>query len=154
MYSFSIECSSGPNSDSQRQSLPPTTGLNNIGEAIVAQRQAPEHSANAVEEGVFGPDLTGVGQLLGLVCRHGPTVLQRRTVQGANMRLSDRETEVLSWVARGLTDREVAHRLSINFSTARKHRENLLDKLKVGRASALVAIYLCLDPAPTLRPGR
>ncbi|HWD33115.1 response regulator transcription factor [Pseudomonas caricapapayae] len=70
------------------------------------------------------------------------------------MRLSDRETEVLSWVARGLTDREVAHRLSINFSTARKHRENLLDKLKVGRASALVAIYLCLDPAPTLRPGR
>lgn len=69
------------------------------------------------------------------------------------MRLSDRETEVLSWVARGLTDREVAHRLSITFSTARKHRENLLDKLKVGRASALVAIYLCLGAAPTLRPG-
>ncbi|MDN7142459.1 helix-turn-helix transcriptional regulator [Pseudomonas sp. JQ170] len=69
------------------------------------------------------------------------------------MRLSDRETEVLSWVARGLTDREVARRLSIALSTARKHRENVHAKLKVGRASALVARYLCLASAPTLRPG-
>ncbi len=69
------------------------------------------------------------------------------------MRLSDRESEVLSWVARGLTDREVAQRLSIALSTARKHRENLLAKLEVGRASALVARYLCLASAPTLRAG-
>jgi DNA-binding NarL/FixJ family response regulator len=66
------------------------------------------------------------------------------------MRLSERETVVLSLIARGLTDREVAHQLSIAFSTARKHRENLLDKLKVGRASALVAIYLCLG---AIQPG-
>ncbi|MFK0088030.1 response regulator transcription factor [Pseudomonas sp. NPDC090755] len=69
------------------------------------------------------------------------------------MRLSERETVVLSLVARGLTDREVAEQLSIAFSTARKHRENLLDKLKVGRASALVAIHLCLGMAQA-RKGR
>lgn len=70
------------------------------------------------------------------------------------MRLSERETVVLSLVARGLTDREVAQHLSIAFSTARKHRENLLDKLNVGRASALVAIYLCLGMAQAWRMGR
>ncbi|NER59076.1 helix-turn-helix transcriptional regulator [Pseudomonas sp. MAFF212428] len=70
------------------------------------------------------------------------------------MRLSHQETVVLSWVVRGLTDREVAQQLSIAFSTARKHRENILHKLKVGRASALVAIYLCLEAALTCRSGR
>lgn len=70
------------------------------------------------------------------------------------MQLSHQETVVLSLVARGLTDREVARQLSVAVCTARKHRENIFDKLCVGRASALVGIYLCLAPAPTLRGGR
>ncbi|MNH27124.1 Bacterial regulatory protein, luxR family [compost metagenome] len=69
------------------------------------------------------------------------------------MPLSDRETVVLSLVARGLTDREVARQLSVALSTARKHRENILDKLKVGRSSALVGIYLCLGAVPTWKAG-
>ncbi|WP_442107394.1 response regulator transcription factor [Pseudomonas sp. NUPR-001] len=70
------------------------------------------------------------------------------------MRLSDRETVVLSLIARGWTDRHIAEQLAIAFSTARKHRENLLAKLKVERASALVAIYLSLVAAPTWRAGK
>ncbi|MBV6286210.1 LuxR C-terminal-related transcriptional regulator [Pseudomonas sp. MAFF 301350] len=68
--------------------------------------------------------------------------------------MSHQETVVLSLVVRGLTDREVAQQLSIAFSTARKHRENLLRKLEVGKASALVAIFLCLGTALTCRPVR
>ncbi|WP_165957340.1 response regulator transcription factor [Pseudomonas sp. H9] len=70
------------------------------------------------------------------------------------MRLSERETVVLSLIVRGMTDREIAQQLAIAFSTARKHRENLLYKLKVERASALVAIYLCLGSTPTCRAGK
>lgn len=69
------------------------------------------------------------------------------------MRLSHQETVVLSLVVRGLTDREVAQQLSIALSTARKHREHIFEKLKVGKASALVAIALCLGAAPTRGPG-
>lgn len=70
------------------------------------------------------------------------------------MRLSDRETVVLSLIACGLTDRQIAEQLAIAFSTARKHRENLLAKLKVARASALVAVYLGLSTTPTWRAGK
>ncbi|MGL5849163.1 MAG: response regulator transcription factor, partial [Phycicoccus sp.] len=42
--------------------------------------------------------------------------------------LSDREREVLSLVARGDTDHEVARRLCISVSTVRSHLDRIRDK--------------------------
>ncbi|MFC0865493.1 response regulator transcription factor [Sphaerimonospora cavernae] len=51
--------------------------------------------------------------------------------------LSERERDVLRLLAYGLTDRQIAERLSISQRTARAHTANILSKLRVtGRIQA------------------
>ena len=49
--------------------------------------------------------------------------------------LSDREKEVLTLVAKGLTNKEIASRLVISDNTARNHVSHILDKLGLTRRS-------------------
>ena len=59
----------------------------------------------------------------------------RETRLGA--RLTRREREVLALLTRGLSNREIAHLLSIAVATTKNHVHNILDKLEVGsRAEA------------------
>ncbi len=61
----------------------------------------------------------------------------RRTTAGA---LSERETEVLALVARGLTNREIGQELFISRRTVDAHVQNLLRKLDVSGRAELVAV--------------
>ena len=45
--------------------------------------------------------------------------------------LSEREREVLKFVARGLSNKEIAVSMSISPSTVKRHVENILKKLHV-----------------------
>jgi DNA-binding CsgD family transcriptional regulator len=45
--------------------------------------------------------------------------------------LTDREKEVLGWVAAGLQNKEVAQKLGISLATVRNHIHNILEKLDV-----------------------
>jgi two-component system response regulator NreC len=54
--------------------------------------------------------------------------------------LSDREREVMRFIARGLRTREIAERLSVSHKTVEKHRTNLMRKLGL-RTAAVVAAY-------------
>jgi len=45
--------------------------------------------------------------------------------------LTDRETEVLRLVARGLTARQIAHRLTLSHRTVENHVQNTLRKLQL-----------------------
>lgn len=56
----------------------------------------------------------------------GPT-----PADGAIENLSPREREVLEWVARGLTDKEIADRLGLRHGTVRWHLQRVYDKLHV-----------------------
>ena len=63
--------------------------------------------------------------------------------------LTPRETQILSWVARGKTNREVAETLWIAPSTVRKHLDNVYAKLGVSTRTAAVARFLgVLDEQP------
>jgi len=53
--------------------------------------------------------------------------------------LTDREREVVRFVAEGLKNREIAERLSISMKTVEKHRANVMKKLNVHNASGLTA---------------
>lgn len=53
--------------------------------------------------------------------------------------LSDRETEVLGLLARGLSNKQVAVELFISQATVKRHIENISRKLGVSQRSALVA---------------
>jgi DNA-binding CsgD family transcriptional regulator len=51
--------------------------------------------------------------------------------------LTQREAEVLTWIARGKSNREISEILSISHRTVDKHLERIFDKLGVeNRASA------------------
>lgn len=65
--------------------------------------------------------------------------------------LTDREREVLGWLARGLSSKEVARRLDISVRTVETHRANLMHKLGVKSVALLIQIALregIIDPTP------
>ena len=59
-----------------------------------------------------------------------PNILQQKI-------LSDREIEVMSLIAQGLINKEIADRLNIGLSTVITHRKNIMDKLGMKSVSAL-----------------
>jgi len=64
--------------------------------------------------------------------------------------VTDREREVLIWLARGLSSRQVARELSISVRTVETHRANLMHKLGVKSMAVLIQVALregFLDPS-------
>jgi DNA-binding NarL/FixJ family response regulator len=64
--------------------------------------------------------------------------------------LTDREREVLGWLARGLSSKEVAQRLDISVRTVESHRANLMHKLGVKSVALLIQVALrdgIIDPS-------
>ena len=51
--------------------------------------------------------------------------------------LSDREIEVLSLIAQGYINKEIADQLNIGLTTVISHRKNIVDKLGMRSVSAL-----------------
>jgi DNA-binding NarL/FixJ family response regulator len=64
----------------------------------------------------------------------------RRTIPGeAFSDLTDREREILSLMARGESNAEIAHALTISVKTVRNHVSNIFNKLQVAdRAQAVI----------------
>jgi DNA-binding NarL/FixJ family response regulator len=56
--------------------------------------------------------------------------------------LTDREAEVLRWMARGLGNQEIAQKLFVSEATVKTHVAHILDKLRVdNRVQAVIAAY-------------
>lgn len=56
--------------------------------------------------------------------------------------LSHRETELLMWIASGLTKREIAERMGVTTSTTDTFRRRAYHKLGVGSGAAAIAILV------------
>lgn len=98
-------------------------------EVLAAVRRA------AAGEAVFTPGLAGLvlGEYRRLV--HAPARAQAP-------RLTARETEVLRLVAKGLTYREIAERLTLSHRTVQNHVQNTLTKLQLHNKAQLVRYAL------------
>jgi DNA-binding CsgD family transcriptional regulator len=68
--------------------------------------------------------------------RAHPTVPQALRARG----VTDRELEVMTTIAQGLSNREIAQRLYLSPKTVEKHISNLMDKLDVRSRAQLAAI--------------
>jgi DNA-binding NarL/FixJ family response regulator len=69
--------------------------------------------------------------------RQAPSALHRELGS-----LTERETEVLRWMARGLANHEIAGKLFVTEATVKTHVAHILDKLQVeNRVQAVVAAY-------------
>lgn len=62
--------------------------------------------------------------------------------------LTEREREVLNWIAKGYTNRQIAHALFISYSTAKNHVSKVLSKLEVSNRveAATIALENKLTP--------
>lgn len=67
--------------------------------------------------------------------------------------LTQREQEVLSLVAEGATDKEIADALSISIHTVKSHMRNILAKLHMGHRHE-AALYALREGLITSAPGR
>jgi DNA-binding NarL/FixJ family response regulator len=63
---------------------------------------------------------------------------RRTEAQDGSPRLTDRETEVLRLVAKGLTSKQVAERLGVSHRTVENHIQNTLTKLQLHNRVQLV----------------
>ncbi|WP_030909460.1 response regulator [Streptomyces sp. NRRL F-5126] len=101
----------------------------------------------AVGEAVFTPGLAGLvlGEYRRLAAEPGP----RTPDEPKAPQLTDRETEVLRLVAKGLSYKQIAERLVISHRTVQNHVQNTLGKLQLHNRVELVryAIERGLDDA-------
>jgi DNA-binding CsgD family transcriptional regulator len=86
------------------------------------------------------------------VQRLGDTLLLRET--HSETELTAREQEVLTWVARGKTNAQIAELLWLAPSTVRKHLENVYGKLGVTTRTAAAARFLGIIDAAGSRKDR
>ncbi len=108
-----------------------------------------EHIHRALETGacgyllksVPGPELLQAIEEAGLGRRILPPQVQRRLEERAAFgELTDREREVLPFVVKGLTNRDIARILKFTEFTAKAHVRSLLAKLGAADRTELVAI--------------
>jgi DNA-binding NarL/FixJ family response regulator len=92
----------------------------------------------ALGEAVFTPGLAGL--VLGEFRRlaSGDDSTSAAAGQGAVPRLTERETEVLRLVAKGLSYKQIADRLVISHRTVQNHVQNTLSKLQLHNRVELV----------------
>ena len=70
--------------------------------------------------------------------------IERRQPDTESAELSQREIEVLSLVARGMINKEIADRLNISFNTVLSHRKNITAKLGIKSVSGL-SVYAIMN---------
>jgi DNA-binding NarL/FixJ family response regulator len=80
-------------------------------------------------EAVFTPGLAGL--VLGEFRRMAGSGPDAARGEPEPPRLTERETEILRLVAKGLTSRQIADRLVISYRTVQNHTQNVLNKLQL-----------------------
>ncbi|MET7820303.1 response regulator transcription factor [Micromonospora zamorensis] len=87
----------------------------------------------AAGEAIFTPGLAGLvlGEYRRLAARPGQPTDPAGGSQSAAPRLTERETEVLRQVARGLSYKQIAQRLGLSHRTVQNHVQNTLGKLQL-----------------------
>ena len=80
----------------------------------------------------------GLGESMLLLSHEAPQALATRRLQ--QVALTPRETEVLSWLSKGKTNRDIADILGMSPRTVNKHLEHIFEKLGVETRTAAAAV--------------
>lgn len=72
--------------------------------------------------------------------------LIKSETEGSLMKLSPKEHDVLTLIACGYTDKEVALRLNISIRTVQSHLSSILLKLNARNRVNAVVVYMHLNP--------
>jgi DNA-binding NarL/FixJ family response regulator len=118
------------------------TAANLQGLAVIDEAAPPERIAHAIEmaaAGAFVAQMSSIGptlrNLASMAARSGPAPIER---------LSERESEVLELVATGLSNKEIAKRLTVSEGTIKSHVSHIMAKLRLGNRSQAVAYAIAV----------
>lgn len=92
----------------------------------------PEELLTAIRKTAHGEPILNQNLIKGLMRE------MRSRPQAPESALTERELEVLAWVARGTPNKEIANRIGISQATVRAHVSNILSKLDLENRSQLV----------------
>lgn len=79
-------------------------------------------------------DVSKVIRIINKICNNKTSDHQQ------NGQLTDRETDVLKWLAKGLSNKEIADKLNVSIHTVNTHRKNIMDKTSI-RSLAGLTVY-------------
>jgi DNA-binding response OmpR family regulator/DNA-binding CsgD family transcriptional regulator len=108
------------------------------GEALVALSDGSQLQARHLGQGGPGERMVLLRQLPAVVAGAVARDPSQRRLSGAA--LTPRETEVLSWLAKGKTNRDIGDILGMSPRTVNKHLEHIFEKLGVETRTAAAAI--------------
>ncbi|MEK5060820.1 response regulator [Paenibacillus shunpengii] len=69
-------------------------------------------------------------------------MLRRGDTDGPFESLSEREKEIMAWIAKGYSNKEIAEHLVISVKTVESHKSNLMDKLGLKSRPELVKLAM------------
>lgn len=72
--------------------------------------------------------------------------LIKSEIEGSLMKLSPKEHDVLTLIACGFTDKEIALKLNISIRTVQSHLSSILLKLNARNRVNAVVVYMHLNP--------
>lgn len=89
--------------------------------------------------------------MTGQIARRVIEVFRKPSPKGLEAaQLTARENEILQWVAKGLSNKEIAAQINTTYYNVRKHIEHIYEKLHVHCRTEAAAKYLGgADPAST-----
>lgn len=67
-----------------------------------------------------------------------PSLLAKRQALGQKVKITPREKEIISLIASGLTNKEIASKLDISINTVETHRSSLMQKLNAHNTAMLI----------------
>lgn len=79
-------------------------------------------------------DVSKIIRIINKICNN------KTTAQQQNEQLTERETDVLKWLAKGLSNKEIADKLNVSIHTINTHRKNIMDKTSI-RSLAGLTVY-------------
>jgi DNA-binding NarL/FixJ family response regulator len=93
-----------------------------------------------VVESVAREEMVCSPRIAALLNRRVAAVAGARRGRPPAARLTPRETEIARLIAQGLSNKQIASRLSIEFATVKNHVHNILEKLEVERRADAAAL--------------
>lgn len=97
----------------------------------------------------IGEVRTGGAPMTGEIARMLVETFQKPPADEQTEGLTTRELEILTLLAKGMSNKEISARLGISFETVRNHLRHIYDKLHVHCRTEAVMKYLKSSPAPS-----
>lgn len=101
----------------------------------------------ATIHGVAQGEVHASPRIIASLLRRVAALAAKRPPRAPLAHLTPREREIVELIGQGLSNKEIARRLSIEIRTVKNHVHNILEKLQVHRRGEAAALIMGLQPA-------